>query len=87
MDSKTLLELNELKDKFNQIKTILLDDITSIAKQIQEKVALTTYKYTDEESEVVNEIEETIKYIYIAISEFFKYEEDIENNNEIEGEN
>jgi hypothetical protein len=86
MDSKILQELNNLNDKCNNIKTILTEDIASIAKQISEKVDLTTYKYTDEESQVVQEIEEIIEYINSAIGEFYKYEEDIKNNDEIEGE-
>jgi len=86
MNSKILQELTELKDKCNNIKTILTEDITSIAKQVQDKVDLVTYECTDEESDVINEIEETIQYINSAIGEFYKYEDNVENNDEIEGE-
>lgn len=87
MDSKILTELIELKDKCNNIKTTLSEDITSIAKQVQNKVDLTTYKYTDEESEVVTEIEEIMKYNSSVIGQFYKYEEDeIKENIEVKGE-
>ena len=82
MESKILQELNDIKDKCNNIKTILSEDIMSIGKQILEKVDLPTYKYTDEESEVVNEIEEIIEYINGVIGEFYKYEDDVENKGE-----
>jgi len=85
MESKILQELNDLKDKCNNIKTILSEDIMSIGKQVLEKIDLPTYKYTDEESEIVNEIEEIIEYINGVIGEFYNYEEDVENNNN-EGE-
>lgn len=81
---KILQELNNLKDKCNDIKNILSEDITSISKQISEKVDLNTYTYTDEENKVVTETEDIMNYIESAISEFYKYED--ENNNEIEGE-
>jgi TldD protein len=37
-------------------------------------------------AELLEEIEETIEYINSSINKFYKYEEDIENNNEIKGE-
>lgn len=75
-ESKILQEILELKNKFNQIKTILTDDITTIAKQIDDKIDLKTYKYTDEEFAIIDEIESIAKEIVEALDLFYKYSDE-----------
>lgn len=75
-ESKILQEVLELKNKFNQIKTILTDEVTTIAKQIDDKTDLKTYKYTDEEFAKIDEIESIAKEIVEALDLFYKYSDE-----------
>jgi len=72
MNNKEILtELNELKDNFNKIKTIMIKETTSIGNKMTDKVDMATYNYTEEENIIVSEIEDIIDFIVNAFNKFY----------------
>jgi iron-sulfur cluster repair protein YtfE (RIC family) len=76
MDSKILTELTELKDKVSKIKDIFKTDLAITGQKILEKVDINTYKLTEEEKQVEQEIEEMMEFISHIVDEFYNYDEE-----------
>lgn len=76
MDSQILSELTKLKDNISNIKDNIKTDLVSIAQSILDKVDINTYKFTDEEKEVKQKIEELMEFITCIFDEFYQYDEE-----------
>ena len=76
MDSKILEELTELKNSISKIKDIFKTDLAITGQKILEKVDLKTYKLTEDENKVKQEIEEMMEFISYIVDEFYNYDEE-----------
>lgn len=76
MDSKILTELTELKDNVSKIKDIFKTDLAIIGQKILDKADLKTYKVTEDEKQVKQEIEEVMEFISYIVDEFYNYDEE-----------
>lgn len=75
-DSKILTELTELKDHVSKIKDIFKTDMAITGQKILDKVDLKTYKLTEEEKQVKQEIEDIFGFISHIVDEFYNYDEE-----------
>jgi adenylosuccinate synthase len=74
-ESQILSELTELKDKISKVKDIFKTDVATIGQTISNKVNLDTYKFTDKEKQVKQEIEELMEFLNRIVNEFYQYDE------------
>lgn len=75
MNSFMLSELTKLKESIYNIKDILDNDVSKISNDILSDAESMSNEYTEEENQMVENIEETIVYIQKELDKIYTYDD------------
>jgi hypothetical protein len=86
MNTFMLSELTKLKESVDKIKDILNNEVSQITNDILSDAESMSNEYTEEENNMVENIEETIVYIQKEFDKIYTYDDwtelkDMEENN------